>query len=50
MKNFKVLMQPNEILEYVGNLWVTPEFKDSHQSESGYVRKVIENIQEFFLK
>lgn len=40
MKNFLILQTPEQVFNYVGNLWRSKLFKDSHYNENGYINKI----------
>ncbi len=42
MRDMQVLMTAGEVHEFVGQLWRTEEFAESHREEGGYVREVVE--------
>lgn len=40
MKNFIILKEKQEIFDYLGNLWRSDLFKDSHNNKDGYIHKI----------
>jgi hypothetical protein len=44
MKNFISLIEPDTIFNYVGNLWRSDIFKQSHENPNGYIHKLIKDF------
>lgn len=40
MKNFQILIEPQEIFNYLGNLWRSDLFKESHDNPKGYIHQI----------
>lgn len=47
MKNLKVLKSPQEINDFIYNLWATDEFKQSHKEKDGYINKLVEKFSAY---
>jgi hypothetical protein len=46
MKNFKTFLTPDEIFQYIGNLWRSDIFKNSHYSKNGYINTLITKLSQ----
>lgn len=46
MKNFLILETPESIFNYVGNLWRSDIFKESHNNPNGYIHKIIHTFSQ----
>lgn len=46
MKNFLILQTPDEVFNYVGNLWRSKLFKESHYNEDGYIHKIAKKFSQ----
>lgn len=44
MINFQILMEPDNIFEYVGQLWRSDAFKNSHYEKNGYINLLIKKF------
>lgn len=44
MINFQILREPNDIFEYVGQLWRSDIFKTSHYEKNGYINLLIKQF------
>lgn len=44
LNSLVVLVEEEEIIEFVGNLWKTEQFKSSHANPNGYIRKIVDRF------
>jgi len=44
MKNFIHFIKPEEIFNYIGNLWRSDSFKESHHNPDGYIHQIIKEF------
>lgn len=44
LNSIVALVEEDQVIEFVGNLWKTDEFKASHANPSGYIRSIVEKF------